>query len=309
MACQATPAAPPRPPPAPFAPPPRAPAAPHTPPVTPLSPPRRRRALLSDGRTRVAGEATVFYTADAWLHARRGGNAAQQAALAACVRVQWVPLEYLTAVVAQSPWFTKHVTAAELHQAVAYRLAAARIAELACSAVDTPAPRHAAWQLPPRPASGVRKLRMEWDVPLATLKRLHKAAARQGPGGTAEAACPRTWAHRGMGWTLEVMAEADRDGAIAFGLFVTPAAPLSQPESSPAAAAVSASITLDARSSRRKLRCGCRVTLLLGCEGRGFDDMFELGPRRVWDEAAWRLAGLVGDDNCVRVIATVKDVA
>lgn len=37
--------------------------------------------------------------------------------------------------------------------------------------------------------------------------------------------------------------------------------------------------------------------------------MFEMGPQpAAWDEGPWRAAGLVGDDGCVRVTATVRDV-
>jgi hypothetical protein len=265
--------------------------------------------LLSDGRTRVACEATVFYTAASWLSARRGGGTkAQQAALAACVRVQHLPLWYLSGVVAQCPWFTRHVSAAELHQSIALRLAAPRVDEIACSAVRAPAPRHAAWQLPVRRASRVRKLKMEWDIPLATLKRLHKAAAGEGPGGTVEAAAPMAWAFKGMSWALEVMAAADEDGCVAFGLYVTPSPPPLQLDPPPAAGVVTATVTLGACSTRRKLRGSCRMQLLLGCEGRGFEDVFEMGGQAAWDEAEWRAAGLVGEDGCVRVTATVRDV-
>lgn len=226
------------------------------------------------------------------------------------MRVQHLDAGYLSAVVAQSAWFTRHISAAELHQALAYRAAACRIAELATSStVQTPAPRAAAWQLPARRPSRVRKLRMEWDVPLATLKKLHRGASRQGPGGTSEAAAPRTWAFRGMGWALEIMAEADEDGDVTYGLFVTPSPPPLHPEPAAAAAVVTATVTLDARSATRKLRGSCRMQLLLGYEGRGFDEMFEIGPQAEWDECVWRRAGLVGDDGCVRVVATVKDVA
>ncbi|KAI8466820.1 MAG: hypothetical protein J3K34DRAFT_524228 [Monoraphidium minutum] len=271
------------------------------------------RTLLSDGRTRAASEATVFYTADAWLHARRGGRGApkaQAAALARCVRVAHLPLGYLTGVAAQAPWFTRAVGAAELLQSIAYRLAAGRVGELSEGpAVAAPPPRDASWLLPPRRRSRAARLAMEWDVPLALLKRLHKAAARQGPGGTAEAAAPRRWAYRGLAWALEIMAEADEDGAVTYGLYVTPSPPPMAGDADPAAAAVvEASVTLDARCALRKLRCGCRMQLLVGCEGRGFEDMFEMGARATWDEAAWRRAGLVGEDGCVRVTATVKDV-
>jgi hypothetical protein len=276
------------------------------------------RCLLSDGRTRVVSENSVFYTADAWLNANGagGGGAAsrqQQAGLAACVRVPHLTPSYLAAVAAQSEWFGRAIGGAYvLLEAVAYNLAAPRIRALHAGAlgVDTPLLGHAAWQLPRRPPSGAERLHMEWDVPLATLRRLHREAQRE---GAAEDAAPATWVWGGIAWALEVQAEADDDtGAVEFGVFVTPALPPLSP-TGPArapAALVEARLSLSARCRHegRKLRAGGRMAMLLGREGRGFNDLFGLGRRTEWDEAAWRDAGLVGDGETVRVRATVREL-
>ena len=276
------------------------------------------RALLSDGRARASSEAAVFYAADAWLAARGNGSgstsAEERAGLAACVRAPRLPLTYLSAVVAASPWYTESVPPEALHEAVAFAAARARIEALATSAVETPAPRLPAWALPARPASAARRLRMDWAVPLTTLRRLHRQAVTEGDGGSAEAAAPTTWAYAGMRWALELQAtyeEGGRSGGgVTFGLFVTPSPPPLHPASGGAAAAlVSAKISLDARCARKKLRAGGVMQLLLGREGRGFSDFFEIGAQpAAWDEGAWRGAGLVGEDGCVHVTATVRDV-
>jgi hypothetical protein len=239
-----------------------------------------------------------------------GGTYEQQAGLAECVRVPQVRLAYLTGVVAQSEWFGHHITAKEITEAIAYVLAEPRIASLTTSAVETPALAHAAWQLPPRPRSAVRRVKMEWDVPLKELKRLHKAAVKEGDGGAAEIASTRAWVFDGMKWNLELQAENDEDdGGVTFGLFVTPSPPPGHPSGARAAALVSARLSLDARSTYGKLRAGGTMTMLLGREGRGFLDMLELGGLKEWDEGALRDAGLVGDDDTVRVIASVREVS
>lgn len=229
------------------------------------------RCLLSDGRTRVLSEASVFYTADAWLAARkpRGGAREQQAALAACVRAPALRLSYLCGVAAASPWYTLHVPPGALHEAIAYSIAAERIAALATSAVEVPVPRLASWGLPPRPASRASKLSMEWDVPLAALRRLAREAVAEGDGGSAELAAPHTWVLGGMRWALELQAEYDEDDGVSWGLFVTPAPPPLHPaDGGPGAALVTARISLDARCTRRKLRAGGVMQLLLGREVR-----------------------------------------
>ncbi|GBF97580.1 hypothetical protein Rsub_10716 [Raphidocelis subcapitata] len=274
------------------------------------------RTLLSDGRTAVASEATVFYTADAWLHAasrdasRPPPSDAQAAALAACVRVPRLRLAYLVAVVAQSPWFTRAVPASELMEAIAFAIAEPRVRSLACSPVETPSLRPPSWHLPARPPSRVQRLKMEWAVPLAALKRLHKAAAREGVGGCDEISAADVWVFDGVRWALELQAECGERG-VSYGLFVTPSPPPQHP-SGPArapAALMGARISLDARSSTgRKLRAGGRMQMLLGREGRGFNDMFEIGPLAEWDEAPLRDAGLVGGDGAVRVTASVREI-
>lgn len=303
------------------------------------------RSLLSDGRTRVLTEGTVYLTADSWLHAHGGGTPEQQAALAGCVRAPAVPLSYLTGVMARSRWMSRNVSAGELHGAIAYSLAQPRLREVEpCSGVDVPAPRVASWQLPARPKSVVRRLRMDWDVPLSQLKKLHRSAAKGGPGATADLVAPSGWAFAGLRWTLELQAvchggaaaddeeggeeghgaddgsieeEVEEEG-ISFGLFVTPSPPPLQseeddasedePPSDAAGAIVTATVTLEAHSAFQKLRCSRRLRFLVGLEARGFFDMFELGVQRDWDEGAWRAAGLVREDGTVRVSAVLKDV-
>lgn len=73
-----------------------------------------RRALLTDGRTRVVSECSIFYTADAWLHAHDGGSCAQQSQLAAAIRVPQLRASYLLAVVAQTEWFNRFITHSEV---------------------------------------------------------------------------------------------------------------------------------------------------------------------------------------------------
>lgn len=226
------------------------------------------------------------------------------------MRVPRLRLAYLAGVVAQSPWFTRAVPASELLEAVAYAIAEPRIRALACSPVETPSPRPAAWHLPARPRSRVARLKMEWAVPLASLKRLHKAAAREGVGGSDEIAAPDSWVFDGARWALELQAECGERG-VTFGLFATPSPPPLHP-AGPArapAALMGARVSLDARSSTgKKLRAGGRMQMLLGREGRGFNDMFETGPMPEWDEGPLRDAGLVGADGAVRVTASVREV-
>lgn len=78
-------------------------------------------------------------------------------------------------------------------------LAEDRIRALAGGAVETPVLLHAAWHLPRRPRSeaAAKGLRMQWDVPLEKLRRLHKHAVRAGDGRAAEMAAPVTWVYDG----------------------------------------------------------------------------------------------------------------
>lgn len=90
-----------------------------SPPRTRALPPPRpclRSELLTDGRTRVVSECSVFYTADAWLHAHDGGSWTQQSRLAAAVRVPQLRPTYLLGVAAQADWFTRFVAPSEVRR-------------------------------------------------------------------------------------------------------------------------------------------------------------------------------------------------
>ena len=66
------------------------------------------RMLLMDGRKRVASENSVFWLACEWLHESGGGTAADQAALAGCIRIHQATPMYLTSVMGQSVWLRQY---------------------------------------------------------------------------------------------------------------------------------------------------------------------------------------------------------
>ena len=78
-----------------------------------------------------------------------------------------------------------------------------------------------------------------------------------------------------------------------------------------AAAAVTAAVRIDCAHYAREFKRVEFPAAPRGCGGRGhgFADAFGLGAQARWDEGAWRRAGLVAPDGCVRVRALVRDVA
>jgi len=268
-------------------------------------------ALLADDRTRVATENTVVYTACAWLAQHGGGTPEQQDALADAIRIPHVTPLYLAGVTAQCGWVTRSIRPHELHLASAFAAAPEGVQDRMLRNQSMPFSNREAWQLPKRPASGAPKdLEIIWEVPLAQLQSLHEQARS---GAVARAESP-VHVFEGLEWDLRLHAQlkpspgsygGSRGVMIGLYAFAHP------PPGCKEVAMVSAHVKVEVG---RLARGFSLMPFALGSgpgasEGRGFADVFGLGVREAWDEAAWRGAGLVGEGGRVRVGVVIREVA
>jgi hypothetical protein len=291
--------------------------------------------LLTDERTRAASENTVFYTAARWRESRRGTQVAttpeddeEDAALAAAIRAPHLSSLYAAGVVARAGWVAAHVPPADLHFASVFALAPDNVRAALAESADLPTGRHASWRLPPRPASAVCQLELEWSLELSDLERLYLAAAAQPDGGCVEELAPAAAAFQGLEWRLELSAAKSAEG-VTFGAYLKASAPAAgggggggggggeeglvagagpraadAAQAGPVAAATAATalVSMEGGGRHKDFRL---FTFTSGVYW-GYPDLFGLGSLQEWDRGAW--AEQVGEGGRVSVAAVIKDV-
>jgi hypothetical protein len=154
------------------------------------------RQLLGDERTQVASEDTAVYTARRWLQENLHPDCQQQRQqqLLGVLRLPHCTPTYLAGVVAPAASLLR---AAGLTEAEALGLCTlpAPGSEQRTWRLKNVFGDRAAWQLPSRPASSVKVLHVQWQLPLAELQEVvqQKTSASLTPDGSQATWCGRVW--------------------------------------------------------------------------------------------------------------------
>lgn len=280
------------------------------------------RALLADDRTR-GHENTAFYTVAAWVYARQGGGGGdggagagagagsgdddsggsggggrggggggsigsgggggcsdeQRRTLVATLRLPHMSRMYLGAAAAQMlPALSAgSVPAEDICMAMAYAAAASCVKQR----LDGPLlHKHTAWKLPARPASAAVGPTLEWDVPLSVIKGLQEKAAAGDVGAKAVAHSPMQCILQGGRWRLSVQAKKSEAG-VTVGAFVHFTGPPGFDDVNEAQALARMKFTASRERTTTFIFEGSQGTI------SGYPDVFELGARTEFDEAAW----------------------
>ena len=240
--------------------------------------------LLRDPTTRAVSENTVVWICDAWLSCHIGGSEEEQAALAACLRLQHLTPLYVASVVSRLPWLQRRV---DLHLLAMHATVVADVPGdglLGCFK-----PLAAA----ERPKSRLQDVQLDWDFPLEEVRALH-ARVLDLPEGSRQ----RVFAKKmlaiwgGYSWTLKLTAHR-RSGGVFFGVRGV----CMPPPSCKGQVVVAFAAAKCTNQRRRRVWDNADIFYCKNWDG-GFGSNTTLGLSRMaaWDEAAWRNAGLVDGD-------------
>ena len=272
--------------------------------------------LLSDERTKVASEDTIYYTVARWLKRTPEASTKEKQQLAEVIRLPLCTPTYLTTVICgDAGWIRSSSAISNQDLFKACALSASKEAEgstlFATAGFKENVPafkRYPSWALPHRPWSSVEELEITWNVPLSDLQAAFEAALSSKPGKGIHSPASPLWQGKRFSCRLAV-GKVSEEGSFQVSMYLDFA---NGSRSKGHELCIEAELWAEKEGSDAvPLVHTLKASALVAGMGRGFTDFLRLGKHGSWEtvEQQLRSKGFVHADGSLHLGATVYEIA